>query len=329
MTAGRLDAPRGLAVVDVARGEEPDAARRGQDEAQLLGGCLDPLAGGQLRDRRLQRRVLALEGRALLDRTADAGVHAQHRDLHEDDADQPDAEDRDPHAAAHEAIEEPVLGDGVDGRREAQRDGHRRGNGGAGDALAARGAADPARRGRHAPRAWARGMRCGAATRGRAGGGRSHAATSTSLRAARSRADFARGLAATSSAEAAMPRPIRSASGSWPQTHTGRSGGQMHPRARSARKRFTRRSSREWNEIPAKRPSFRSSSHASGSAASSWPSSSLTAMRIAWNVRFAGWPPAKRAGTGIASVTISTSCWVVSIGVRPRARTIARAIWPA
>ena len=33
----------------------------------------------------------------------------------------------------------------------------------------------------------------------------------------------------------------------------------MQPRARSARKRFTRRSSREWNEIPAKRPPSRSS----------------------------------------------------------------------
>ena len=30
----------------------------------------------------------------------------------------------------------------------------------------------------------------------------------------------------------------------------------MQPRARSARKRFTRRSSSEWKEIPANRPSY-------------------------------------------------------------------------
>ena len=40
-------------------------------------------------------------------------------------------------------------------------------------------------------------------------------------------------------------RVSSSASGSRPQAHTGRSGGQMQPRARSARKRLTRRSSRE------------------------------------------------------------------------------------
>ena len=41
-------------------------------------------------------------------------------------------------------------------------------------------------------------------------------------------------------------RVSSSASGLRPQTQTGRSGGQMQPRARSARKRFTRRSSSEW-----------------------------------------------------------------------------------
>ena len=86
----------------------------------------------------------------------------------------------------------------------------------------------------------------------------------------------------------------------------------MQPRARSARKRLTRRSSSEWNEITASRPPGRSSSHASGSAASSCASSSLTAIRIAWNVRLAGWPPAKRAGAGIAAVIASTSSNVVA-----------------
>ena len=62
----------------------------------------------------------------------------------------------------------------------------------------------------------------------------------------------------------------------------------MQPRVRSVRKRLTRRSSSEWNEIAARRPPTRSTSHASGSAASSWASSSLTAIRMAWKLRFAG-----------------------------------------
>src|SRR5919204_473277 len=40
---------------------------------------------------------------------------------------------------------------------------------------------------------------------------------------------------------------------------------------------------------------MRSSSQAVGRAASSWPSSSLTAMRMAWKTRLAGWPAANRA----------------------------------
>ena len=66
-----------------------------------------------------------------------------------------------------------------------------------------------------------------------------------------------------------------------------------------------------------------------GSAASSWASSSLTAMRIAWKERLAGWPEAKRAGTGTASTIVSTSSFVVSMRSRARRRTIARAIWRA
>jgi hypothetical protein len=54
----------------------------------------------------------------------------------------------------------------------------------------------------------------------------------------------------------------------------------------------------EWNDIAPKRPPGRSRLQATGSASSIWPSSSLTAMRIAWNVRLAGWPPAKRAAWG-------------------------------
>ena len=130
-------------------------------------------------------------------------------------------------------------------------------------------------------------------------------------------------------ASARSPRPSSSASGVRPQTHTGRSGGQMQPCARAARKRFTRRSSSEWKEIPAKRPFWRRTPTRAASAASSWPSSSLTAIRIAWNVRLAGWPPANRAGAGIAAAITSTSALVDVESARARARArCARAIWP-
>ena len=64
------------------------------------------------------------------------------------------------------------------------------------------------------------------------------------------------------------------------------------------------------------RPPTLSTSHASGSASSSWASSPLTAMRIAWKVRLAGWPPAKRAGAGIAAVIASLSSKVVVSSAR-------------
>ena len=60
-------------------------------------------------------------------------------------------------------------------------------------------------------------------------------------------------------------------------------------------------------------------SSASGSASSS----PLTSMRMAWNVRLAGWPPVRRAGAGMAAVTISASSAVDSIG---RAATMAAAM---
>src|SRR5437868_1842917 len=81
-------------------------------------------------------------------------------------------------------------------------------------------------------------------------GARAHAAASASLRATRSLADFARGFWATSPWVATTARGVKtSASGVRPQTQIGRSGGQMQPRARSAMKRFARRSSSEWNEM--------------------------------------------------------------------------------
>ena len=100
----------------------------------------------------------------------------------------------------------------------------------------------------------------------------------------------------------------------------------MHPRARATMKRFTRRSSSEWKEIAARRPPGRRIVQAGGSARSSDSSSSLTAIRMAWKTRLAGWPPPKRAGTGSADLIVSTSSCVVSIGAVDRRRTIARAI---
>ena len=144
-----------------------------------------------------------------------------------------------------------------------------------------------------------------------------HARTSSSLslRAARRRADFERGLSATSPGVGATERRntelgLRRRGRS--RRRAGRAG-RCSRGVRSARKRLTRRSSSEWNEIAASRPPTRSRSQASGSAASSWASSSLTAIRIAWKVRLAGWPPANRAGAGIAAVIASTSSNVVAI----------------
>ena len=176
----------------------------------------------------------------------------------------------------------------------------------------------------------ARGRRGGARLRagdGR-GGGRGHAsaflgacgrragarsASAGSATARRRRDDGRRG-------RAARPR------GSWPQAQTGSSGGQMQPRARSARKRFTRRSSSEWNEIPAKRPSSRRSAQASGSAASSCAELVVDRDAERLEERLAGWPPAKRAGAGIArdDRRRRARAWS-SIGCRARARARSRA----
>ena len=80
------------------------------------------------------------------------------------------------------------------------------------------------------------------------------------------------------------------------------------------------------DEVAASRPPGRSMSSAAGSASSSSPSSSLTTMRSAWKVRFAGCPLPKRAGAGIAERMISTRSPVRSIGCFFRRRPIAREI---
>ena len=101
------------------------------------------------------------------------------------------------------------------------------------------------------------------------GGGRGHQPGSeSSLTAQRRCAERERGFAAASPGLGETGRRVTSsASGVRPQTQTGSSGGQTQPFARSARKRLTRRSSSEWNEIAASRPPGRSSSQASGQRA--------------------------------------------------------------
>ena len=152
-----------------------------------------------------------------------------------------------------------------------------------------------------------------------------------SFLAARRRAEAARGLLGDLLGRGHDRAPRRAApprARGRTRTRAGRAGRCSRARARP-RKRLTRRSSSEWKEIPASTPPSRSSPQASGSARSSWPSSSLTAIRSAWKERLAGWPPAKRAGAGIAELIVSTSSSVVSIGACSRRRTIARAIAPA
>ena len=83
------------------------------------------------------------------------------------------------------------------------------------------------------------------------------------------------------------------------------------------------RSSPEWYDSTAMRPPGRVASIAPSSARGSASSSALTSMRMAWNVRVAGWPPVRRVAAGIASVTMAASSAVVSIG---RAATMARAM---
>ena len=69
--------------------------------------------------------------------------------------------------------------------------------------------------------------------------------------------------------------------GSFPHTQTGKSGGQVHPFANSARPFFTIRSSSEWNEITASRPPGLSRGTAARIIRSTAESSSFTAMRMA------------------------------------------------
>src|SRR5207344_2893704 len=102
---------------------------------------------------------------------------------------------------------------------------------------------------------------------------------SPTFMAARSFAEAARGLASSSRAPGRTGLRVRSRrTGSLPQTQIGNSGGHVQPRACSRTNCFTIRSSSEWKLMTAMRPPGLSIRIAAGSAASSAPSSSLTAI---------------------------------------------------
>ena len=85
------------------------------------------------------------------------------------------------------------------------------------------------------------------------------------------------------------------------------------------------RSSRLWNVTTASAPPGASARSAAARPSASSPSSALTAMRIAWKLRVAGWIwPG--FGRGRQALTTSASRSVVSIGAVSRARTMARAM---
>ena len=158
------------------------------------------------------------------------------------------------------------------------------------------------------------------------GGGAAHAVRPSSLRAARRRADASAGCAATSPASGRSTRRVSSSACGLARRTRTREVGRADAPARAVGQealhapvfeRCGRRSLQTGRRCAR-------SAQASGSARSSCPSSSLTAMRIAWNERLAGWPPAKRARAGIAAVITSTSSLVVSIGSRDAARGRSR-----
>ena len=159
-----------------------------------------------------------------------------------------------------------------------------------------------------------------------AGGLGRHYGSSLSLRAARRRADFERGLSAISPAVGTTERrKTGSASGARPRAH-GQVGRADAPARLAGEEALDapvlERMERDRGQAAADAQHVQ----ASGSAASSCASSSLTAMRIAWKVRLAGCPPANRAGAGMAAVIASTSSKVVVSGLRARRRSIWAAI---
>ena len=253
----------------VARRRATQVAQRaggGHDHAELRGLRSMRLAD-EARDLDAQRRRSGARASASCSTARPMpGVELEQRDLHGDDADQRDADQpihtrprirrssrRESGSAAASARSQR--------RRRIAAAGTRRG--GARPARAARPDAARARgdaaRGRAAR---ARPVALGARRARRCAAGGVTAASRALPRACGRRAG-----ARTPRAGCRRPRPAsaRSSGGRAAPPRLaaadadGRSGGQMQPRARSARKRLTRRSSSEWKEIAASRPPSRSS----------------------------------------------------------------------
>lgn len=137
----------------------------------------------------------------------------------------------------------------------------------------------------------------------------------------------ARGFCSISSAVGRIGLPdFLLMSGFLPHTQTGNSFGQVQGCIRLAILSLTIRSSSEWKVITQSLPPGASTSQNASTAFSSCPSSSLTSMRIAWKVRFAGCGPSRRADAGIAALMMSTSSVVVSMGLSLRALTMKSAM---
>src|SRR5216684_1342757 len=162
----------------------------------------------------------------------------------------------------------------------------------------------------------------GVGSRGRASAGCGCAAALVRS-AARSLAERARGLAASSASSGTTGRLVRIWKLGAARTLSGkcREGAAGLPRA--ARNVLTMRSSSEWNAIVTSRPPGASRRSAAPSASARLRSSSLTKMRKAWNVRVAGWMSPGRPRT--TRPTIVASSEVVRIACRCRAAAIARA----
>ena len=111
-----------------------------------------------------------------------------------------------------------------------------------------------------------------------------------------------------------------------PQVHTGASRGQVQPFSRDCMALLTILSSSEWKLMTAMRPPTFSRSGAVSISEATAPSSSLTAMRMAWKLRFAGCCFSRSAAAGMADLMMSTSSSVVFISCSWRRLAMARAI---
>ena len=174
---------------------------------------LNPAACGQFGVFDAERSVLTLQQGPTLQRATDPGVELQQSELQRDDSEQSEDHDRDPGTPADQAIERTVARDALQELEQPERETALGGDGARGGLTQAGGArrtGDPSRPGRwHEPP----GRReCARTDRGSSSGRRRHETPSdVSLRAARSRAEPARGLLATSAEEGTIERRAISA----------------------------------------------------------------------------------------------------------------------